>query len=150
MHKLEGAKAHTICTATNTSDKPMPTQMGYHPGFRVPFVPGSALGDYVIRLEGGAVLDVEPSMFDAGPIVRKDAGDWCRLEHKASGKYIQVATKGWFCTVLWAPPGVPGFLCMEPWDGHVNDAHDLMARPGAFWMEPGESRTWSLDMDFQL
>ena len=150
VHKLEGKRARTICTATNTSDKPMPTQMGYHPGFRVPFVPGSELSDYVIRLAGGAELAVETSMFDDGPIVRKDAGDWCRLEHKPSGKYIQVATKGWFCTVLWAPPGVPGFLCMEPWDGHVNDAHDLMARPGAFWMEPGESRTWSLDMDFQL
>ncbi len=150
VHKVEGAKAYTVCTATNTSGKPMPTQMGYHPAFRVPFVPGSALTDYAIELEGGGVIDVEPSMFDNGPIVRKDAGKWCRLVHKPSGKYIEVATAGWFCAVLWAPPGVPGFVCMEPWEGHINDSHDLSQRPGAFWMQPGESRSWSLEMDFQL
>lgn len=149
-HKLAGATAYTVCTAKNTSDRPMPTQMGFHPAFRIPFVPGSAITDYEIRLEGGAVLPVEPSMFDAGPIVRKDAGKWCRLVHRQSGKYIQVTTEGWFCTVLWAPAGVPGFLCMEPWEGHINEEHDLAKRPGAFLMAPGEERTWSLEMDFQL
>lgn len=149
-HKVEGSKAYTICTAENQSQRPMPTQMGFHPAFRVPFVAGSVLTDYEIQLEGGAVLSVEASMFDNGPIVRKDAGKWCRLVHKPSGKYIQVTTDGWFCTVLWAPAGVPGFLCMEPWEGQVNDAHDLMERPGAFWMEPGQRRTWTLEMDFQL
>lgn len=150
VHKVEGTKAYTICTAKNTAARPMPTQMGYHPAFRVPFVPGSGLTDYIIRLESGAVIPVEEHMFDAGPIVRKDAGAWCRLEHKTTGKYIQVTTQGWFCTVLWSPPGVPGFLCMEPWDGHVNDSHSMIERPGAFWMEPGEERTWTLEMDFQL
>lgn len=150
VHKVEGNKAHTICTAKNTGSEKMPTQMGFHPGFRVPFVPGSGLSDYVIRLQGGAVIPVEEHMFDAGALIRKDAGEWCRLEHKATGKYIQVATKGWFCTVLWAPAGVPGFLCMEPWDGQVNDSHSMIDRPGAFWMEPGEERTWSLDMEFAL
>ncbi len=150
VHKLEGSRAYTICTARNTGTQPMPTQMGFHPAFRVPFVPGSTLTDYVIRLEGGAVLPVEEHMFDGDPIVRKDAGDWCRLEHKDSGKYIQVTTKGWFCTVLWSKPGIPGFLCMEPWDGHVNGEHDMSKRPGAFWMQPGEERTWTLEMEFQL
>ena len=150
VHKVEGSKAYTICTATNTSDKPMPTQMGYHPAFRIPFVPGSSLSDYVIRLESGVVIDVDAHMFDDGALIRKDAGAWCRLEHKGTGKYIEVATKGWFCTVLWAPAGIPGFLCMEPWDGQGGDGHDLMGRPGTFWMQPGETKTWALEMDFQL
>lgn len=150
IHKVEGSKAHTICTAINNSDKPMPTQMGYHPAFRVPFVPGSALGDYTLRFESGAQFPLEEHMFDNDSFNCKEGGAWCRLVHEPSGKYIQVTTAGWFTTVLWSKPGIPGFVCIEPWDGHVNDSHTMIDRPGAFWLQPGEERTWSLDMDFQL
>ncbi len=150
VHKLEGSKAYTICTAENKGSKPMPTQMGYHPAFRVPFVPGSALSDYALRFESGEVIDLEPHMFDADSFTRDNAGAWCQLEHKPTGKHIRVATAGYFTTVLWSKPGIPGFLCIEPWDGHVNAEHDMSKRPGAFWLQPGEKRTWSLEMDFQL
>lgn len=150
VHKLEGAKAYTICTAQNTGDKPMPTQMGYHPAFRCPFVPGSALTDYALVFESGKEFPLEEHMFDSDSFNCKDGGAWCRLLHKPSGKYIQVATAGWFTTVLWSKPGIPGFVCIEPWDGHVNDSHSMIERPGAFWLQPGEKRTWTLEMDFQL
>lgn len=149
-HKLEGTHAYTVCTAQNTGDKPMPTQMGYHPAFRCPFVPGSALGDYALVFESGREFPLEEHMFDNDSFTCADGGAWCRLVHKPSGKHIQVATGGWFTTVLWSKPGIPGFVCIEPWDGHVNDSHDMSKRPGAFWLQPGEKRTWTLDMDFQL
>lgn len=150
VHKVEGTKAYTVCTAKNTSDKPMPTQMGYHPAFRVPFVPGSPLTDYTLRFASGAQFPLEEHMFDNDSFDYKEGGAWCRLIHEPSGKYIQVNTDGWFTTVLWSKPGIPGFVCIEPWDGHVNDSHAMIDRPGAFWLQPGEARTWSLDMDFQL
>lgn len=150
VHKIEGTRAYTICTAQNTGDKAMPTQMGYHPAFRVPFVAGSQITDYVLKFESGVEIPLEEHMFDADSFNRKDGGAWCRLEHKDSGKCIQVTTAGYFTTVLWSKPGIPGFLCIEPWDGHVNDSHDLSKRPGAIWLQPGEKKTWTLEMDFRL
>lgn len=146
-HKLEGRKAFTVCTAVNRSDKAMPVQFGFHPAFRCPFVEGSDVEEYAVRLETGKVIPMTRDVFDNDSF-QVDCGAWARLEHTKSGKYIQVDTAGWFTTLLWSKPGIPGFVCIEPWDGYVSDAHELMERPGASLLAPGESRTWTLHMDF--
>lgn len=146
-HKLEGRKAFTVCTAVNRSDKAMPVQFGFHPAFRCPFVEGSDVEEYAVRLETGKVIPMTRDVFDNDSF-QVDCGAWARLEHTKSGKYIQVDTAGWFTTLLWSKPGIPGFVCIEPWDGYVSDAHELMERPGTISLAPGESKTWTLEMDF--
>lgn len=149
-HELEGRQVRTLCAAVNRGDRPMPVQMGYHPAFRVPFVPESALTDYVFRFESGKVIPLEPHLFDNDSFPVDDTGAWCRLEHTATGRYIQVSTAGFYTTLLWSKPGVPGFVCIEPWDGFVGPSHDLAQRPGAVLLQPGEERSWRLEMDFEV
>lgn len=147
-HKVEGKKAFTICTAVNRSDKAMPLQFGFHPAFRCPFVAGSSIEEYAVRFADGQTIPMEHSVFDNDSIAIDGGGAWARLEHVPSGRYIEVNNAGWFTTLLWSKPGIPGFVCIEPWDGYVNDAHELLKRPGAQLLPPGESKTWTLDMDF--
>lgn len=147
-HKVEGKKAFTVCTATNDSDRPMPTQMGFHPGFLCPFVEGSDIEEYAVRFAGGKVVPLERHIFDEDSMTIEGGGDWARLEHVPTGKYIEVNNKGWFNTLIWSAPGIPGFMCIEPWSGFIGPSHDLMERPGAVALAPGESKTWTLEMDF--
>lgn len=146
-HKVEGKKAFTVCTALNRSDKAMPVQFGFHPAFRCPFVEGSDVEEYAVRFESGTVIPLTRDLFDDDSIAFDDCGAWARLEHTKSGKYIQVNTAGWFTTLLWSKPGIPGFVCIEPWSGYISDEHDLRKRPGAILLQPGESKTWTLEMD---
>lgn len=150
VHTLAGRRVQTICAATNRGDVPMPVQLGFHPAFRVPFVAGSALTDYVFRFQSGKVIPLEERLFDNDSFPVDDAGRWCRLEHVPSGRYIQVDTGDFFTTLLWSKPGVPGFVCIEPWDGFVGPGHDLFARPGVSVLAPGESKSWTLSMDFEV
>lgn len=147
-HKVEGKKAFTICTAVNRSDRPMPTQLGFHPAFNCPFVEGSGIEEYVVRFAGGKVVPLTRNVFDNDSMDTYGGGDWVRLEHVPTGKYIEVDNKGWFTTLLWSKPGIPGFVCIEPWSGYIGESHDLMGRPGAVALAPGESKTWTLAMDF--
>lgn len=149
-HKLEGRKAFTVCTAVNRSDKDMPVQFGFHPAFRCPFVTGSDVEEYAVRFADGRVIPMTRDVFDNDSIAFEGGGDWARLEHVPSGRYIEVGNAGWFTTLLWSKPGIPGFVCIEPWAGYVNDAHELLKRPGTVLLPPGESKTWTLEMDFQV
>lgn len=146
-HKVEGSKALTICTAINRSDKPMPTQLGYHPAFACPFVAGSDIEEYAVRMATGEVVPMKRDVFDNDSF-QIDCGAWARLEHMPTGKYIEVDTAGWFTTLLWSKPGIPGFVCIEPWSGYIGESHNLLERPGAILLAPGESKTWTLKMDF--
>lgn len=147
-HKVEGKKAFTICTVVNRSERPMPTQMGFHPAFVCPFVEGSGIEEYRVRFASGKVVPLEPHLFDEDSMTIEGGGDWARLEHVPTGKYIEVDNKGWFNTLLWSKPGIPGFVCIEPWSGFLGATHDLSKRPGAVLLAPGESKTWTLTMDF--
>lgn len=150
VHKVVGTKAYTICTATNRAKEPMPIQMGFHPAFRCPFVEGSDVEEYVVRFADGRVIPMERHVFDNDSIAMEGGGAWAQLEHTKSGKYIRVNNEGWFVTLLWSKPEIPGFVCIEPWSGYIGEEHDLLKRPGAASLAPGESKTWTLEMDFQV
>ena len=147
-HKLEGERAFTVCAAVNRSETAMPVQFGFHPAFRCPFVAGSEIEEYAVRFADGQVIDMTRNVFDNDSIAIDGGGAWARLEHTPSGRYIEVDNAGWFTTLLWSKPGIPGFVCIEPWDGYVNEEHELLKRPGTRLLAPGERREWTLVMDF--
>ena len=44
--------------------------------------------------------------------------------------------------LLWSQPGIPGFVCIEPWQGYPGPQEALDQRPGAVVLAPGERRQW--------
>lgn len=39
-YSLKGSTVSAVCKAVNLNKRPMPAQLGFHPGFRCPFPPG--------------------------------------------------------------------------------------------------------------
>jgi len=138
VHTLVPDGTQSVCTAENRSAGPMPVQLGFHPGFTCPFLPGTAAEEYCFRFESGRVVEITGHLFDDDSIRFFDVGDWVRLEHRETGKYIQVETAGFPNVLLWSKPGIPGFVCIEPWQGYPGPGHDLAARPGAVVLESGQ------------
>ena len=141
-HRVEAGRFVTTCTATNTGERAMPIQFGFHPALRCPFLPDTALEDYQVRFDNGTVITLHRSLFDMDSMCFPGMGAWARLEHRPTGKYLQVDTEGYDFVLLWSKPDIPGFVCIEPWQGYPGKGHDLMARPKARLLAPGGSKSW--------
>lgn len=149
-HRLTDTGAVTTCTVVNADSRPMAVQLGFHPGFVCPFLPGTAIGEYQVRFESGLTVPLEPRLFDNDSIRYDGVGDWARLEHKESGRYLQLGTAGFYCVLLWSQPGIPGFVCIEPWQGYPGPEDALDQRPGALVLNPGERREWKQEITVAL
>lgn len=143
-HELAGNAVLTTCTAENRDDRPMPVQLGFHPGLRCPFVPGKGREAFQIRFQrpeapgGQEIFPLEEHVFDHDSICFSNlTSQWIQLEEKETGRYLRVDTGGFPFVLLWSKPGIPGFVCIEPWTGYPGPGHDLAARPGAVVLQPG-------------
>lgn len=148
VHTLEGKDVVTTCTATNRDSRPMPVQLGFHPGLRCPFEPGKTPQDYFVRfeqpesLDGTEIFPLYKEVFDNDSICFPDLkSKWIQVEEKDTGRYLRVATEGFPFVLLWSKPGITDFVCIEPWTGYLGEGHDMAARPGAILLQPGESIT---------
>lgn len=149
-HRLTENGAVTTCTVTNADRRPMAIQLGFHPGFVCPMLPGTGVEEYQVRFEGGLVVPLTEHLFDDDSIRYDGVGAWARLEHRQSGRYLQVGTEGFYCVLLWSKPGIPGFLCIEPWQGYPGPEEALDQRPGAVVLAPAESRSWKQEITVGL
>lgn len=149
-HRLAGNVVSTVCTVENTGREAMPVQMGFHPGFVCPFVEDSGIEEYEVRFESGLTILLEEHLFDNDSIAYQHVGRWARLYHRKSGKYIEVRTGGFDRTLLWSKPGIPGYVCIEPWCGYPGPGHDLRQRPGAMMLDPGERRSWEQRIELHV
>ncbi|MEG0765046.1 MAG: hypothetical protein RR403_03285 [Pseudoflavonifractor sp.] len=163
-HRLEGSNVVTTVTAQNRSDSPMPMQQGFHTALRCPMTPGKTTADYILRFEqeeharlvlfeggfitgetvpvytGQSVVPLEPHMFDTDSICLENLRSrWIRLEEKDTGRYLQMEIGGFRNVVLWSQPGIPGFFCIEPWNGLPARVPTIADRPMARILAPGES-----------
>ena len=145
-HTLSGDQVITTCTAVNEGEDPMPAQLGFHTGLRCPFTAGLTPQDYVLRFElpeapgGGDTFALEPHVFDNDSIpLRGLKSKWIQVEEKTTGHFLRMGTEGFPYVLLWSKPGIPGYVCIEPWTGHVGPGHDLAQRPGAVLLGGGES-----------
>ena len=136
-HTLEGRTLRTACTAVNLSSRAMPVQLGFHPGLRCPFSSEYGIQDYCIRFEkpeisgGTDTLDLTPALFDHDSICFTNLrSDWLQLEERKTGRYLRVYTQGFPYVLLWSRPGIPGWVCIEPWTGYTGPGHMLSERPG--------------------
>lgn len=154
---LEGQRLTVDCATINNSSAPMPVQMGFHPAFRCPYTPGKTREDYIIRFEKsemscpGGIFALMRDSFSQGCVYFPNLrSDWIQLEEKDTGSSLRVDTTDWPHAVLWSMPGVPGFVCIEPWSGLEGGGHDLAQRPGVIQLEPGEGSSWTLHIQVML
>lgn len=149
-HRITGEGVATTCAVTNAGSGPMAMQLGFHPAFVCPFLPGTDIEQYQARFESGLIVPMTRELFDNDSIRYDNVGRWARLEHKETGKYIQVKTEGFFCVLLWSKPGIPGFVCIEPWQGYPGPQEALDQRPGAVVLASGERREWGIEVKVGL
>ena len=137
----------------NTGKETMYFQLGAHPGFAAPFLPGESYEDYYIEFEKDDVLDreninsdgyfdtsishvikdtnrlpLEKDMFYKDAIVLKDLNS--RKVVLKSNKHpysLSVEFPSFNYLGLWAKVGAP-YVCIEPWLGCA----DTVDKPVAF------------------
>jgi aldose 1-epimerase len=175
--RLEGCTLHHTLTVENQDELPMPYGIGYHPAFAVPFDRKHTAEDYVLRfsqmesplcvscLPQGLVTDkcyslgsnlteiaVDETLF------ANDSHCMVNLRSNTLGLYEKDTGRGVVChikdfpyTLIWSKPGVPKFVCIEPWMSLPSPEHGSShweEKPAAFILAPGQSQSVTLSMEF--
>jgi galactose mutarotase-like enzyme len=156
-YSLEGDTVAVTCETVNLDGCPMPVQLGFHTGYRCPFSPDGKTEDYAVRFQqpevpgGGTLFLLAEHAFENGNVLFHPLkSEWVQLEDLKTGRYIRTETNGWPYLLLWSKPGIPGFLCIEPWTGCTGPGHDLAKRPGALLLPSQETLRRSQRISFHI
>ena len=168
---------HTL-TVENRDDEPISFGIGYHPAFTIPFDEAHTATDYEFRFDcpqsplclnqqpGGlvqgdiyylakntAVIPITETLFD------NDSHCMVGLTAKTLGVYEKGSGRGVVCditgfpyTLIWSKPGMPKFVCIEPWcstPSPKDGDHKWENKPAAATIGVGESWSVSLPITFQ-
>lgn len=174
---LENDQVHHTLTVENLDDEAMPFGIGYHPGFAVPFDEAHTAEDYELRfsqLESPLCLNNMPT-----GLIQKDhywlgrnidtialdehlfdndshcmvnlRSETLGLYEKGTGRAVVCDIAGFPYTVIWSKPGVPKFVCIEPWES-LPSAEDSTSswdeKPAAAILQPGEAWSTTLSTRF--
>ena len=174
---LENDTVHHSLTVENWDEEELPFGIGYHPAFTVPFDDTHEATDYELRfnetespqcigcLPKGLVhgncyylgsniksIPVDEHLFD------NDSHCMVNLKSTKLGLYEKGTGRGVVCdienfpyTLIWSKPGVPKFICIEPWQSlpsPENGSSDWNEKPAAAILAPGESWTTTLSTSF--
>ena len=146
-------------TVTNTGPRPMPYQIGWHPGFNAPFVSGTKAGCHLRLPEGAAVrLGNDANCLLTGERFEIDlAGDFPFTEAGLDRTYmfdlsatpparravtlldpderfgVRVRFPDYPHLGIWSDADAP-FLCVEPWQG-MDDSVDQEPFDGKFGIQ---------------
>ena len=174
---LEGDTVHHTLTVENLDEEKLPFGIGYHPAFALPFDDQHRATDYELRFsetESPICLNCLPKgllhgdVYHLGANIRSipvdeklfanDSHCMVNLRSNTIGLYEKGTGRGVVCdisdfpyTLLWSKPGMPKFLCIEPWHslpspetGSVN----WEEKPAAAILAPGESWSCTLSTSF--
>lgn len=154
----------------------MPFNIGFHPGFALPFGKSEKTEDYEIVFENkespkliktpmGYVSGETETLFEnkdslalADDLFANDSlcltgltSSYVALRDKY-GKGVKVAIGSFPYVLLWGPPSGPlPFMCIEPWHGLPDgpDAYgDFANKPGVTELAPKEVWSTVLEMEF--
>ena len=171
--RLEGDTVHHTLTVENRDEGTLHFGIGYHPAFAVPFDENHQATDYELRfssLESPLCLSTRPTGLINGqcyymarntqtiPIDQHlfANGSHCmvNLQSKYLGIFEKDSRRGVVCridsfpyTLIWAPSGMPRFVCIEPWNSIPSEEHGSTVweeKPAAAVLNPGEK--WSTTM----
>ncbi|EJL21788.1 galactose mutarotase-like enzyme [Novosphingobium sp. AP12] len=172
--RIEGASLHMEARVSNPGDEPLPFSFGFHPAFAWPLPGGAAKADHVIAFEQGEpqpirriepasglvlpepvatpveghLLCPDPAQFEADALI------WDRLSSRSltfgapGGTQLAIAFPDTPMLGIWQKPGA-AYLCIEPWQGIADPLGfngDFRAKPGVITLQPGESRSFRMDV----
>ena len=174
---LEGDTLHHSLTVENLDEVQMPFGIGYHPAFAVPFDDQHVATDYELRfdeLESPICLNCLPTglvqkdhyylgnNITAIPLDEQlfanDSHCMVNLKSRTLGLYEKGTGRGVVCdiaefpyTLLWSKPGMPKFVCIEPWHSlpsYEGSSAKWEEKPAAAVLNPGEGWSTTLSMRF--
>ena len=138
---LENDTLHHTLTVENLDECELPFGIGYHPAFALPFDEKHVAADYELRfsetespicincLPHGLMhgnLYLMPANIQSIPVNEhlfdNDSHCMVGLRSETLGIYEKGTGRGVVCnisefpyTLIWSKPGMPQFLCIEPW-----------------------------------
>ena len=177
VFRLEGDTLHHSLTVENLDEEKLPFGIGYHPAFAVPFDDQHVATDYELRfdeMESPICLSCLPSglvqkdhyylgnNITAIPVDEKlfaaDSHCMVNLKSRTLGLFEKGSGRGVVCdiaefpyTLLWSKPGMPKFVCIEPWHSlpsYEGGSIKWEEKPAAAVLNPGEGWTTTLSMSF--
>ena len=172
---LEGDTLHHTLTVENPGDEDMQFGIGYHPGFAVPFDTDHVATDYELRfdciesplcLQSSATGRFGEMTYELGhnidtiPLDEKlfENDSHCMvalkshtlgLYEKGTGRGVVCGIKGFPYTLIWSKPGMPRFVCIEPWHAIPSPQATVWEeKPATAKLDPGESWDTTLSISF--
>ena len=174
---LENDTLHHTLTVENPGQEVLSFGIGYHPGFAIPFDGSHKATDYVLRfsqMESPLCLGTAPkglingNVYSLGtnlteiPVTEGmfDNDSHCMtglrssylgLYEKDTGRGVVCDISGFPYTLIWSKPGMPRFICIEPWHslpGYEFGGISWAEKPAAARLDPGESWSTTLKMSF--
>ena len=174
---LENDTLHHTLTVENLDSEKLPFGIGYHPAFTVPFDDQHVATDYEFRFSETEspicinnlplglmhgdfyqlpanirTIPVEEGMFD------NDSHCMVNLKSSTLGIYEKGTGRAVVCniadfpyTLIWSKPGMPKFLCIEPWHSlpsAENGSTKWEEKPAAAVLNPGEAWSCTLSTSF--
>lgn len=167
---------HTL-TVENPGNAPLSFGIGYHPAFAIPFDQEHRFDDYELRfseMESPLCLGTAPlglvngQVYSLGENMRTipvtagmfDSDSHCMvnlrsetlgLYEKGTGRGVECRIAEYPYTLLWSKPGVPQFICIEPWHSLPSYAFGNCRweeKPAAATLAAGETWSTTLQMRF--
>ena len=173
---LEGDTLHHTLTVENRDEEEMPFGIGFHPGFAVPFDSEHKAEDYALCFDQveNPICMATPKGMISGETYRlgtnitaipldeelfaHDSHCMTGLQSKTLGLYEKDTGRGVVCSIknfpyclIWSMPGVPQFVCIEPWHslpGLSTGSTRWEDKPAAAILAPGESWSTTLSIGF--
>ena len=174
---LEGDTLHHTLTVENYDDEKLPFGIGYHPAFTIPFDDKHTADDYELRfseaesplclacqptglLQGSVyylgtnmtTLALDDKLFanDSHCMVNLKSGTLGVYE-KGTGRAVVCDIKEFPYCLIWSKPGVPQFVCIEPWHAIPSaegSSTEWTEKPAAAVLNPGEAWSTTLSTSF--
>ncbi|WP_448662551.1 aldose 1-epimerase family protein [Sphingomonas sp. CJ20] len=171
-YAVSGATLRMEIAVTNSGDRAMPASFGFHPAFAWPLPYGGAKEDHRIvfgapepgalnAIQGGLIgaptrpspvegdtLWLDDALFAEDALVWEAPASRTLSYGTAHGPQLAFAFPDMPSLALWSKPGAR-FVCVEPWQGHadpVGFTGEIWDKPGMLRLEPGETRTFSMDV----
>ena len=174
---LEGDTVHHTLTVENLDAEKLPFGIGYHPAFTVPFDDKHVATDYELRFsetESPICINNLPTGLMHGDLYHlptniqslpvdenlfaNDSHCMVNLKSSTLGLYEKGTGRGVVCnieefpyTLLWSKPGVPQFVCIEPWHSlpsPENGSIKWEEKAAAAVLLPGEAWSCTLSTSF--
>lgn len=173
---LAGTTLSIDITVTNRGDVAMPASFGFHPAFAWPLPYGRPRGDHRILFEKDEPSDLSaivqggwidehgwPSPLDgrelklSDALFERDALVWAEVESQSvrydggEGPGLRIDFPATPSLGIWTKPGAR-FVCIEPWHGiadPIGFSGEIWDKPGMLRFEPGQSRTFSMQVTLE-